>query len=140
MKWTKILSYLLFAISIVFAAIFFFSDPEVMTMPFLAWAGVLLAIAVALVIILPLLGVFQNKAALKKLAFLLVGAIVICVACYFLASPELPSQTVLDRVGGNITGATMRWTETGLYVTYLLFVVAIGSLVGFSIYNSIKNR
>lgn len=139
MKWNKYLSYLLFAISIVFALIFFFGDPKKMTMPFLGWAGVLLAIAVVLVIILPLKGVFQNKAALKRLSFLLLGTIVVCVVCYLLATPAPPSQSVLDR-GVTASGSTMRLTETGLYITYFLVIVSILSLVGFSIYNSIKNR
>ena len=139
MKWIKYLIYLIFAISIVFTVIFFVSDKDVMTLPFLGWAGVLLAIAVALMLVMPIPLMLQNKAALKRSLFTVLGAVVLCVICYLIASPEMPSQAVLD-AGNKVSPSTMKLTDAGLYLTYLLLAFSLLSLLGLSIYKSIKNR
>ena len=139
MKWIKYLIYLLFAISIVFTVVFFVSDKDVMTLPFLGWAGVLLVIAIALMLLMPLPKLLQNKAALKRSLFTLLGAAVLCVICYLIASPAMPSQSVLDQQI-KVTASTMKLTDAGLYLTYFLLAVSLLSLLGLSIYKSIKNR
>ena len=139
MKWIKYLIYLIFAISGVFTIVFFVGDSKAMTLPFLGWAGVLLVIAIALMLLMPLPQLLKNKTALKRTLFTLLGAVVLCVACYLIASPAMPSQSVLA-AGVKVSPSTMKLTEAGLYLTYLLLVVSLLSLLGLSIYKSIKNR
>ena len=139
MKWIKYLLYLLLAISIVFAIVFFVSDPQVMTLPFLVWGATLLSIAILSIIILPIPKLLQNRVALKHSLFTLLGAVILCVVCYLIASPAMPSQSVLD-AGIKVSATTMRLTDAALYLTYFLLAISLISLFGLSIYKSIKNR
>ncbi|MFA7116991.1 MAG: hypothetical protein WC140_07175 [Bacteroidales bacterium] len=100
------------------------------------WAYILLAIAFLSVVILSIIGLFKDSKSLKSFVIILIIAIVIVGISYLLASGA-PVNVNIDTPP---SASTLKWTDTGLIVTYILFGFAILSLIVGGIVNSIKNR
>lgn len=142
---TKALKYFLWivlAFTLVYAIIYYSQDLDNDTLMepyvnfFIQVAYVLAAIALVVVLILPLIKTFQNKGGLKKMGFTLLLVVVLCGVAYALGSPdpveanikELPSDT------------TMKLTDAGILLAYFLFIVAIVVILWGSIRNIISKR
>ena len=142
MKWDKYVEYVLFAITIVcFASLFFlpqvqhmgdmYADVEWMMMLTYAIVG----IGIVCALISPIKNLFSSpKAALKALIGLVVPAAVV-FGCYALSS----AAPVPNSAGGFFENAfDLKFTDTMLYLTYLVGGVSIVAIIAGEIRNAIK--
>lgn len=142
MKWVKYVEYVLFAISIVcFASLFFL--PQVQHMGdmhadcewILWWMYGIVGIGIVAALASPVKNLFTTpKAALKALVGLVVAAAVIG-GCYALSS----AAPVPNSAGGFFEDAfELKFTDTVIYLTYLVAGVSILSILVGEIRNAIK--
>jgi len=136
MKYLSIVRYAIMIISVVLALLFFtgvMGDDQAADV-LLRWGYIVMGIAVASVIVFPLLTLSQNpKGALRGLIGL--GALVVLVGiCYLFASdaPVYAPGAVYD------DPAVLKLTDTELYVAYVMLIVTIGSILFCEIKNSFK--
>ena len=100
------------------------------------WVYALIVLAIALILVLACVATFGNKKSLKSTGLVLLLAVVLVVASYFLAS----GNPVAVNVAEQPTEATFKLTDTILILTYILFVGVIVSLLGGTVMNAIKKR
>ncbi len=142
MKWVKYVEYVLFAISIVcFASLFFL--PQVQHMGdmhadcewILWWLYGIVGIGIVAALASPVKNLFTTpKAALKALVGLVVAAAVIG-GCYALSS----AAPVPNSAGGFFEDVfELKFTDTVIYLTYLVAGVSILSILVGEIRNAIK--
>lgn len=142
MKWVKYVEYVLFAISIVcFASLFFL--PQVQHMGdmhadcewILWWMYGIVGIGIVAALASPVKNLFTTpKAAIKALVGLVVAAAVIG-GCYALSS----AAPVPNSAGGFFEDAfELKFTDTVIYLTYLVAGVSILSILAGEIRNAIK--
>ena len=142
MKWVKYVEYVLFAISIVcFASLFFL--PQVQHMGdmhadcewILWWMYGIVGIGIVAALASPVKNLFTSpKAAIKALVGLVVAAAVIG-GCYALSS----AAPVPNSAGGFFEDVfELRFTDTVIYLTYLVAGVSILSILAGEIRNAIK--
>lgn len=142
MKWVKYVEYVLFAISIVcFASLFFL--PQVQHMGdmhadcewMLWWLYGIVGIGIVAALASPVKNLFTTpKAALKALVGLVVAAAVIG-GCYALSS----AVPVPNSAGGFFEDVfELKFTDTVIYLTYLVAGVSILSILVGEIRNAIK--
>lgn len=101
----------------------------------LIWAYILVGVAVAVTILLPLFNLIQNPGgAVRSLIGLAVVA-VITVVCYALAD-----VTPIPNSGGGFfeSPLELKLSDTGLYATYIAIAVAIIVSVVGELWNSFK--
>lgn len=135
---TTILLWLLMGISAVLVVIFYagpvvdgtkgtgIEEPNVTDL-ILNWAYFLIGIAAVISIVFPLLGIVTNPKDAKKSLIGLAFAVIIVFIAY-----ELSSDEVLRIVGYDGTDnvpTTLKWVDTGLYSMYILFIVALGTIL-----------
>ncbi len=133
MKKLSIIQYVLIAISVITVALYFVGASDVDLM--LIWGYILLGIAVAAVIILPLLNLVKNpKGAVRSLVGLAI-VVVLAGICYALSS----DTPVVNSAGGFFEDSTvLKISDTGLYLTYIALAVAILVAIGGEIRNAFK--
>lgn len=142
MKWIKYVEYALFAISIVcFASLFFL--PQVQHMGdmhancewMLWWMYAIVIIGIIAALISPVKNLFTTpKAAVKALVGLVVAAAVIG-GCYALSS----ATPVPNSAGGFFENVfDLRFTDTMLYLTYLVGGISILAILVGEVRNAIK--
>ncbi len=142
MKWVKYVEYVLFAISIVcFASLFFL--PQVQHMGdmhadcewILWWMYGIVGIGIVAALASPVKNLFTSpKAAIKALVGLVVAAAVIG-GCYALSS----AAPVPNSAGGFFEDVfELKFTDTVIYLTYLVAGVSILSILAGEIRNAIK--
>ena len=94
----------------------------------LMWAYVLILITLIAAIVFPLIAVISNPKALIRLVIVLAGFAVLVVVSYLLAS-----DTAMEIIGydgtGNSDPGTLKMVDTVLFVTYMLFGLALGSIL-----------
>jgi hypothetical protein len=94
----------------------------------LMWAYVLILITLIAAIVFPLIAVISNPKALIRLVIVLAGFAVLVVVSYLLAS-----DTAMEIIGyegtGNTDPGTLKMVDTVLFVTYILFGLALGSIL-----------
>ena len=142
MKWVKYVEYVLFAAAIVcFASLFFLpqvqhmgdthADPQWM----MAWMYAIVAIGLIAALISPVKNLFSSgKAALSTLIGLVVAAVVV-FGCYAISS-DVP---VPNSAGGFFEDAfDLKFTDTMLYLTYLVGGASIVAILAGEIRNAIK--
>ena len=142
MKWVKYVEYLLFIITIAcFASLFFLpqvqhmgdthADPQWM----MAWMYAIVAIGLIAALISPVKNLFSSgKAALSTLIGLVVAAVVV-FGCYAISS-DVP---VPNSAGGFFEDAfDLKFTDTMLYLTYLVGGASIVAILAGEIRNAIK--
>ncbi|MBR5250065.1 MAG: hypothetical protein IKV28_05720 [Bacteroidales bacterium] len=150
-KFAKYLLYVLLACSTVLVVVFFAQSSSGvfnlsnlgnamstsnMADGLLWWTYALVFLAIALVIILSVVKMAQNPKSLKRTGFVTLLAVVLCAVSYFLASGA-PIHVNLDV---QPTEATLKLTDAGLILTYLLFAGAILALLYGSVRKMINNR
>ncbi len=134
MKYTKFLSILLLVVSAVLAVVFYssgYSDTMVTTI--INWSIVLSCVATLGAVLLPL---FFGNGKGSKGTVIKVGFIaVLCVISYFFATG--------DAVEGSRVQATesaWKYTDAGLILTGLLFVIAVLSILFGSLMSNLRNK
>jgi hypothetical protein len=94
----------------------------------LMWAYILILITLIAAIVFPLIAVISNPKALIRLLIVLAGFAVLVVVSYLLAS-----DTAMEIIGyegtGNTDPGTLKMVDTVLFVTYMLFGLALGSIL-----------
>lgn len=150
-KFAKILEYVLLAVGVVIIALFYVNNgsgqfalsnlAEILSSITLVdgllwWVYALIVLAIALILVLACVATFGNKKSLKSTGLILLLAVVLVVASYFLAS----GNPVAVNVAEQPSAATFKLTDTILILTYVLFVGVIVSLLGGIVMNAIKKR
>jgi hypothetical protein len=133
----KYISIGLIVISLLVLLVFSFNSESVGAVGMLlTWAYILLGIAVVAAVGIPLVHTIQNPEKLKKVGIYTGLAVAVLLLSVLLSSSE-------PIVGANLadepTPGVLQWTETGLIVTYILLIVAFGSIITGGIIN-IRNR
>ena len=94
----------------------------------LMWAYFLILITLIAAIAFPLVAVISNPKALIRLLIVLAGFAVLVVVSYLLSS-----DTAMEIIGydgtGNTDPGTLKMVDTVLFLTYMLFGLAIGSIL-----------
>ena len=134
-KFIKYLSYILLGLAVVIT-IAFFTNKDGMIDTFLGYAYILFGVAIVLALGLPLMQMVGNPKSIKKVIYSLVLVVVVVGFSYMIASGD-PLTTTLEN---GPTAATLKITDTGLIITYLLFFVSISAIVAGGVINMVKNR
>ena len=94
----------------------------------LIWAYILVILTMIASIVFPLIAVFNNPRGLIRLVAVLVGAAVLVIISY-----AVSSDTPIDIIGytgtDNSDPATLKMIDTVLFVTYMLFGLALASIL-----------
>jgi hypothetical protein len=94
----------------------------------LIWAYILVLITLIAAIVFPLIAVISNPKALIRLLAVLAGFAVLVVVSYLLSS-----DTAIEIIGydgtGNSDPGTLKMVDTVLFLTYMLFGLAVGSIL-----------
>lgn len=134
-KFTKYLLYVLFAVSLVFI-IGFFVNQEAMLDAFLYYAYFLVGIALLAAFILPTINLLRNPKGLKKMLIFLVLAVVLIGVSYALASGD----PLLVKVNMPASESTLKLTDAGLILTYILSVFAFLAILMGGVVKMVRNR
>ena len=94
----------------------------------LIWAYILVVITLISSIVFPLISVFSNTKALVRLLAVLAGAAILIVVSYLLAS-DTPINIIGYTGTDNSDPATLKMIDTVLFVTYMLFGLALASIL-----------
>lgn len=94
----------------------------------LVWAYILLLISAISAIVFPLIHIVTNTKALIRFAGVLVAAAVIIIISYVLAS-DAPINIIGYTGESNKDPFTLKMVDTTLFVTYILFALAILSIL-----------
>ena len=134
MKVWKYLEYCLLIVSLVIFAVYFLSPAKegAMLDGYLGWAYILLAAALVLAILFPLLNSFKSAAGIKKLLLLIVGIVVVFGGIYMLA----PGHAI--DVNTQVEDSVFKFTDTALYVTYLFIGASLLAILWSIVRNLIK--
>ena len=139
-KLAKITLFALMAVSLVMTVLYYINiggdNVEGWTYAFLDLAYAILALAIVLIIALPILTFRQRKINFKSVILILVGTVVVLGGAYLLA----PATPVVLASGAVHEGSAVKLTETGLLVTYFLLGVALISIVGGSVFNVLRKK
>ena len=94
----------------------------------LIWAYLLILVTLIASIVFPFIAILSNPKGLIRLLAVLAGAAVLVVIAYVLSS-----DTAIEIIGYNKTDnsdpATLKMIDTVLFVTYMLFGLALGSIL-----------
>ena len=94
----------------------------------LVWAYILVVLTVIASLVFPLIHVLSNPKGLIRLVAVLAGAVVIVVVAYLL-SQDTPI-TITGYTGtGNTDPLTLKLIDTVLFITYMLFGLALASIL-----------
>lgn len=134
MKYIKYVSILLLIVSAILAVIFYgsgYSDSMVTTI--INWSIILSCVALAVAVFLPL---FFSDGKSKKGMIVQVGLIVIlCVVSYLCAN-----GTAVEGSRVEATEATWKYTDAGLILTGILFVIAVAAIFLGSFISKVYNK
>ena len=134
MKYTKYLSVLLLIVSAVIAVIFYgsgYTDGMVTTI--INWSIVLSCVAVVAAVLMPLF--FSTGKGKKGMLIKLGFVAVLCVISYLCATGEPAAGTRIEA-----TESAWKYTDAGLILTGLLFVVAVLSILFGSVISNLRNK
>jgi len=129
----NIILWVLIGISLIFVILFYFGkvvpgtegtnlEEPVITDLALRWSYVMALIATLATLGFSLLNLVLNPKALKQSLLVLLGAIILVVVSYFLASSQILTMTGYEGSGNN--PETLKIVGTGLYATYILLAMA----------------
>ena len=98
---------------------------------FLSWIYILLGLAVLItlcVLVVKLAGDFKYnpKRAIRSLS-VVVGAILLCVICWFLGSPD--ELHIIGYEGTDNVGFWAQLADAVMYLVYILFIATIGAVI-----------
>ncbi len=106
----------------------------------LVWAYILLLIGAGIALLSGIYQMVTDLAAAKKGLLAIAAFVVVALAAYMLSNDTLPKFIGVERfiADGTLTPQISRLVDTGLYATYILFGLAILSIVWSSISKAIK--
>lgn len=134
-KFIKYISYLLLGLGLILS-IAFFANKDGMLDTYLGYSYILFGVAGVLAIVLPLINVVQNPKSFKKILFSIIIAAVVVGISFALAKGDALT-VVLDKEPSEFT---LKATDAGLILTYLLFGAAVVAIVAGGIVNLVRNR
>ncbi len=139
-KFLKILSYFLLITSFILGVIFYAVPTDLkenlMTNVLLYFAYILFFATILAAVVLPLMNLLDNPKGLKK-GLLSIVVVVVVFGLAFLMSSGKPLDAVVNPAPSVLT---LKITDTGLIVTYILAAVSIIAIVGGGIINMVRNR
>lgn len=135
-KFVKYISYLLFGIAAILT-IAFFSNQEDMLDTFLFYGYILFGIAALAAIGMPLFNMIDNPKSFKKILINLLIVVVVVGIAYLLASGD-PLSNV--NITPEPTANTLKITDTGLILVYILFGLSVIAIIAGSVVNMVRNR
>ncbi|MFA5660801.1 MAG: hypothetical protein WC923_00665 [Bacteroidales bacterium] len=139
-KLSKITLWVLFAISIVLTILYYLNTSgdnlDAWTYTYLNWAYVMVGLSVLLIILLPILTFRQRTVKVKSLLLILVIAVVLVGGSFLLA----PGTPVTMATGSVVEGSVVKFTDTALYMTYILLAFSAIAIIGGSVYNALKKN
>ncbi len=138
----QIILWVLMAVTIVFAVLFYFGnmvegtegtrlEEPVVTQTFLSWAYILLIVAAAITIIFSVVNIIINPKGIKKGIVALVGTVVIIVIAYLMADDTVLNMPYFTGKGNEPT--TLKWVDTGLFTAYILIALAFLAIIWSSV-------
>lgn len=141
-KILRILTWVLMAITIVFALMFYLGDvkPEtvgtrieepVVTQSFLVWAYILFFLTIAITVVLSIINSIVNPSGGKKTLIMVLVGIAVIVIAFLMADDtvlNLPFYDGPDNVPGKL-----KFADTMLYSAYMLIVLAFLAIIGSSV-------
>jgi len=96
----------------------------------LVWVYILGILGAGIAVVFALWHTVTSKAAAKSGAISVGFMAVVALAAYVLASPEIPQFIGVDKfIAEGLTQQTIKLVDTGLIATYILFGIAIISIV-----------
>lgn len=94
------------------------------------WVYILLAAGAGIAVLFSLFHTLTNKQAAKSGLISLVFMGAVALIAFLLASPEIPRFIGVDKfIAEGLTTSTIKLVDTGLWATYILFGLAIASIV-----------
>ncbi|MEZ7883845.1 MAG: hypothetical protein QMB39_01175 [Bacteroidales bacterium] len=136
-KFVKYLLYVMLATAFVLGVVFYFNlDNENMVNVLLYYGYALFALAVFSAVVLPLFNIGSNPKALKKIFTNLAIVIVVCCLSYVLASGDALTVSIKPEP----SSSTLKLTDAGLILTYIVFAFSLIAIVFGGIINLIRNR
>ncbi|MFH0757376.1 MAG: hypothetical protein V2B15_08825 [Bacteroidota bacterium] len=94
----------------------------------LIWAYILILLTLLASIIFPLISVLSNTKALVRLLIVLAGAVVLVIISYLMSS-DAPINIIGYTGTDNSDPGTLKMIDTVLFVTYILFGMALASIL-----------
>jgi len=94
----------------------------------LVWAYILILLTLIASLVFPLIAVFSNPKSLIRLLVVLAGAAVLVVISYLVAR-DTPIEIIGYSGTDNSDPGTLKMIDTVLFVTYMLFGLALGSIL-----------
>ncbi|HSH19987.1 MAG TPA: hypothetical protein VLA03_06020 [Draconibacterium sp.] len=94
------------------------------------WVYALLIVGAGVAVFFGLLHTVTNKQAAKSglISLLFMGSV--ALVAFLLASPEMPKFIGIDKfIAEGLTGSTVKLVDAGLIATYILFAIAVISIV-----------
>ncbi len=137
-KIISIILYVLMGISLVLVVLFYFGklvpgtegtnmEEPLITGKILIWAAILIILTAGLAVIFPIMHLISNPKSTKNSLFVILGVAILIFIAYSLASSEvleIPGYTGIDNVPG-----PLKFTGTGLFLTYILAGLAVLSIL-----------
>lgn len=104
----------------------------------LGWAYILLAIAALAAVLFPLITIVTDIKAILRLLAVLAGAAVLVIVSYFVFASDA-TINILGYTGtDNSDPVTLKWIDTGLFSTYIIFGLALLSILYSEVANLFK--
>lgn len=104
----------------------------------LGWAYILLAIAAIAAVLFPLVTMVTDVKAILRLLAILAGAAVLVIVSYFVFASDA-TINILGYTGtDNSDPVTLKWIGTGLFSTYIIFGLALLSILYSEVANLFK--
>jgi hypothetical protein len=141
-KILKILTWVLMAVTIVFAVIFYLGnivpgtegtriEEPTITQSFLVWAYILFLLTAGVTLFFSIVNFVVNPKGAKKSLVGLVAAIAIIVISYLLSDDTLLNMPFYD--GKDNVPGTLKFVDTTLFTAYILVGIAFLSIIWSSI-------
>lgn len=136
----QIFLWVLMAVTIVLAVIFYFGNVEnegtrmeepVVTQTFLSWAYILFFIAAGVTIIFSIVSMIINPQGIKKGIFSLLIGVAVIVVAYLLADDTVLNMPYFTGKGNEPT--TLKYVGTGLFTAYILIGLAFLAILWSSV-------
>ncbi len=99
----------------------------------LGWAYILLVIALIAAVMFPLVTIVTDVKAIIRLLAVLAGAVVLVLLSYFVFASDTPINILGYTGTDNSDPGTLKWIDTGLFSTYIIFGVALLSILYFEV-------
>jgi hypothetical protein len=104
----------------------------------LQWAYILLAIAAIAAIVFPFINIVTDLKAILRLFGVIAVAAVLVLVSYFVFASDTPIDILGYTGTDNRDPVTLKWIGTGLFSTYIIFGVALLSILYFEVANLFK--